>query len=500
MRRWTSLLVLLATGLAGVVALVMEVAGAQALAPGFGTGLNAWGAMISVTLGFMACGYVAGGSIADQRPDRARRILTSALALAAAGCVADALFWKDMVLGLASLGFRLGAVVSAVALFGLPLMVLGAVYPLAVKARTRTLGEVGRSVGWLSASSAAGSLLGAALAGFVLVPSLAIESVFAACGAALLLGAAGINLAGRGGKPVAAVLALLAILPLAMPGRGLPPGLLCRRGSLFGPIEVWQSGLIRYLMVARTCQGIGLGEPPVSFLPHVSVISKTVGANLRPGQGEVLLIGLGAGFLPRSLETPTARTGGWGPLPVRCQTVEIDPAILDVATRYFAFDPVRHPVHIADGRAFLLANPTRYQAIIIDAFGGLDLPYHLFTRECFALARQRLTADGLLIINYEGFLDGDGNRLVQSLERTLRSVFAEVEIYVNEKQAGYGNVIFAAHGRGAVVEWPQEPEYRARQTFLAGELGVVLTDSRNPISLWSARMEGPHRSLFQDSN
>lgn len=94
MRCWTSFLALLATGLAGVVALVMEVAGAQALAPGFGTGLNAWGAMISVTLGFMACGYVAGGWIADRRPDRARRILTPALALAAAGCVAAGRQWK----------------------------------------------------------------------------------------------------------------------------------------------------------------------------------------------------------------------------------------------------------------------------------------------------------------------------------------------------------------------------------------------------------------------
>ena len=57
----------LAAAVAGAATMLIEVAGAQSLAPGFGTGLNAWAAMITVALGGLALGYALGGVVADRR-------------------------------------------------------------------------------------------------------------------------------------------------------------------------------------------------------------------------------------------------------------------------------------------------------------------------------------------------------------------------------------------------------------------------------------------------
>ena len=219
-------------------------------------------------------------------------------------------------------------------------------------------------------------------------------------------------------------------------------------------------------------------------MPHVDVIAGMLAETVDP-EGEVLCIGLGAGFLPRKLD------------PIACRTVEIDPAVVDVAERFFGFDRGRFPVVLADGRAALLADRRRYQAIVLDAFRGMDLPYHLLTRECFELARARLSPDGVLVLNYEGPLTGQGGRLVRSIERTLRAVFEEVDLLVADRPTARGNVIFAARGSGVEIDWPDRRGYAPRQGLLDDRPARVLTDSRNPTALWSARQarrpRGPGR-------
>src|SRR3954469_19754714 len=52
--------------LEGVCVIVVEIAGARALAPFFGTSLQVWTAQITVTLFFLAMGYGLGGLLAKQ--------------------------------------------------------------------------------------------------------------------------------------------------------------------------------------------------------------------------------------------------------------------------------------------------------------------------------------------------------------------------------------------------------------------------------------------------
>ncbi len=475
MRRFQAVAVGLAAIAAGAATMVIELAGAQALAPGFGTGLNTWCATITVALGALACGYALGGVAADLKDGAATSwLLPGVLALAGAFTAADALLWRPVVYGLAGTGPRLGAVLAAAALFLPPFIALGAVYPLAVRAMTRSLQEVGRRSGWMSALSAGGSVLGAALAGFVLVPCLALEMVFAGCAAGLLL-TAGLVLAALARKRFLGLpLAALGACALLAGGASLEEDVLERRGSLFGPLVISEFGAVRYMIVSDSVQGAALREDlGRSYLPHVRVAAGALRDNLAPGRS-VLVIGLGAGHMPRALDI------------FKCQTVEIDPAVVASAERWFAFDVRSCPVKVADGRSFLLGDRRRHAAIVLDALRGSEFPFHLLSEEFFELTASRLDSDGILLVNFQGYLYGPGERLGRSLEKTLREVFPRVELYVQEQSGDYAAVVFAAHRRAEGVEWPLCHGYEVRETLLDGGPAAVVTDSRNPVALWCA--------------
>jgi SAM-dependent methyltransferase len=110
---------------------------------------------------------------------------------------------------------------------------------------------------------------------------------------------------------------------------------------------------------------------------------------LRPQPRSALVIGLGAGLAPRVLQAHG----------IPCESVEIDPRVVEVARREFGFDG---PVTVADGRTFLEQTPRSWDLIVVDVCTDERLPYHLFTREAMEVLRRRLTPDGLVAIQFIG--------------------------------------------------------------------------------------------------
>ncbi len=484
LKRFPGIIILIVAAVASASAMVLEVAGAHALAPGFGTGMNAWAAMIVVGLGGLACGYALGGFAADRWKEHlAKRVVPLLLVTGGLCFAADALVWHGLVTGLAAVGPRVGALLAGAVLFFVPFAALGAIYPAALKLWTGAIEELGRRSGLLSAVSAVGSLAGAAAAGFLLVPALSLESVFGACAVALIL-MAGVVLLSSSFKAGGILLILLGCLPVFLPARPLGHGVIHRRASLFGPVEVVDRGGARFLVVSGTIQGAMLKDSHESVFPYVQVLAEMLRRNLPAQQRKVLLVGLGAGLLPRLLE------------PGSCLTVEVDPATVQVAEEYFLFDVSRYPVRVADGRVFLLSSQECYGAVIFDAYGGGNHPYHMLTRECFELVKARLHPGGMFVLNYLGYVGGPNGRFVRSLEATLRAVFEHVEVYSSEEVADYANVIFVAHGPGVEIDWPPGV-YERRLTFLDNRPVQLLADSRNPVALWSAAVEQRWREESQ---
>ena len=117
-----------------------------------------------------------------------------------------------------------------------------------------------------------------------------------------------------------------------------------------------------------------------------------------------------------------------------------------VAKQFFHVkETAKHKIHFSDGRQFLRLNKTRkYDAILMDADTsnqfGTHIPFHLATKEFFALASEDLTKEGVLVFNAIGTYDDWRSDIVGSMYQTLKWFSACVplsgERYAEHRDAG----------------------------------------------------------------
>jgi spermidine synthase len=140
----------------------------------------------------------------------------------------------------------------------------------------------------------------------------------------------------------------------------------------------------------------------------------------------VLMIGLGGASTQRAYQHTYPG--------VRVETAEIDPVVVRAAKDYFGLqESENQQVHVSDGRVFLRRGGGPYGAILVDAYSrnryGSFIPYHLATKEFFALANERLAADGVLAYNVIGTLQGWQADILGSVYRTMKEVFPQVYLF-----------------------------------------------------------------------
>lgn len=120
-----------------------------------------------------------------------------------------------------------------------------------------------------------------------------------------------------------------------------------------------------------------------------------VGLLPHPDPQRILVVGLGGGSIPKAFNQlyPEAKI----------DVVEIDPAVVDVAEKYFDFkesDNVN--VIVKDARVFVKQAGImgrEYDYIMLDAFNGDYIPEHLMTREWLEENKRILADDGVLVAN-----------------------------------------------------------------------------------------------------
>ncbi len=176
--------------------------------------------------------------------------------------------------------------------------------------------------------------------------------------------------------------------------------LLLRTRNFYGAIQVSDSGAgetaVRSLYNGRTLHGVQFLDPARSRLA-------TAFFSAESGAGQVLqsrvdsgrrvgIIGLGAGTL--------ASYGRRGDSFV---FFEINPAVIQVASRYFRFlaeSEAHTAVMLSDGRLAIEREPAHtFNVIVVDAFSDDSIPVHLLTREAFQAYFDRLRPGGLLAIH-----------------------------------------------------------------------------------------------------
>lgn len=415
----------------GALVMIYEIIGSRLLAPYIGTSTYVWTSLIGVILAALSLGYWLGGKWADRRPDL--KILALVIFFAG-GLVSLTILAGDLLLALISkmpFGLELKSLAAALLLFAPASVLFGFVTPYAVKLKTTTLEDTGKTVGRLYALSTVGSIAGTFLAGFVLIPLLGSTKTLYLIGASLI--GLSILLA-----PFAVKKLNVAVLVLFVFGVGvseMKSYFLWKTYDLYDIDTEYSRLQVMTGVDPKTKKKMRLLAFDPFFIQSGMYLDSDDLAfeyskyyhlvkHFKPDFQRVLLIG-GAGYsFPKDYlrKYPEALI----------DVVEIDPQMTETARRFFRLrDDPRLTIFHEDGRVFLnRAEPGRYDAVLMDAFGSLfSVPFQLTTVEAVQRIHASLREDGVVIFNIGGALEGSSSGFLQAELRTYRQVFPHVFLF-----------------------------------------------------------------------
>jgi spermidine synthase len=481
----------LTAAITGAAIMIIEILGAKMLSPYFGLSHFVWTAQIAVTLVALACGYYAGGRMAD-RSQKISRLYWAILG-ASAYLALSVLICAPVAYACLDLNLALGSLLASAILFFVPLALLAMTGPFLVRIITSSVTGVGTSVGRLTAIGTLGSFAGTMLIGYFMIPFLPNSITMYLTALSLMLVCSGYF----GFFRWPAVRPLIVILCLSLlTGLGLPLGLksdyrflveLFHGNSHFGQLQVLdrRDGSERYYLNDFLIQNTydPLSKQSMSHFTYaLAGLARVYTTNI----DDVLCIGLGVGIVPMDFARQHAQV----------DVVEINPAVVPVAARFFNLETNKLNLTIDDGRHFLNRTKKKYDAVVLDAFLGDSSPSHLLTREAFTAIRKVLRPGGVLVINAFGDVETGRDFFAASLNRTLKAVFQSVRIHGN----GDGGLFYVATDR-APLDFIHAPNLEqvhpdvvrdAKDTYAgirqtSPDHGLVLTDDYNPAEFYDAR-------------
>jgi spermidine synthase len=447
------LLLLVAALASGAASIATQVAWTRVLVLIVGSTTYAFSTVVLVYLIALAVGSVwaarRASTAADVRPLLAGAHLVMAVAMLAAVWAVNRLpYWylglfrtwqPESIAGLVGMNMVLVfAILFPTVLFAgtvLPLAMIGALPPQA-----RGTGAV---VGSVYAVNTVGAILGAVLAGFVLLPLVGSQAIL--LGVALLAAGLGVAFAAAAPRPrwlvplavgVAGVVAAGAVArpdwraqelnaavfePSRLAAEGIADPdekLLYYREGPTATVMVTELHQIALRINGRVNASDGAIDMPTQvLLAQLPLV-------LAPRTDDVFILGWGSGI--------TAGAALRGPV-ARVTAVELEPAVIE-ASRFFNHvnhDPLSDPrlrLFQDDARHILLASSDTYDVIISEpSHPWVTGVASLFTRDFFALAATRLREDGIFTQWLQGYqipLES-----FRSILAAFHAVFPEVVVY-----------------------------------------------------------------------
>jgi predicted membrane-bound spermidine synthase len=409
------------------VLLVLEMAAGRLIAPYVGVSLYSWTSIIGVILAGLSLGNWAGGVWADRGAGHGAVGLTlscSGLASLAVLLLLTVVAQPIQNSGLGLLGASFAFVLS---LFFLPAMLLGVVTPLLTTLALGLDERSGHVVGRMHALAALGSIAGTFAAGFWLIQWIGTRAVLVSCAVVLIVAA--LPFLARRWVAVAGLVPTAAVLAGVTQARSgfAEPCLVesqyyCLRVDDMSP-EV-PFGRAAGLVLDHLLHGVNHEtEPGLLAAPYVHLADEIVLGYLGPGAGQAryLFLGGGAYTHPRAVRALAPEAD--------VTVVEIDPAVTRIAREHLYVSTQGMRVLHTDARVALeRMQDQRFDAIVGDVFHDLAMPYHLMTREFAELVRARLAPGGVYVLNVVDVHPEP--RLVRSVTRTLREVFAHVHVWL----------------------------------------------------------------------
>jgi spermidine synthase len=231
--------------------------------------------------------------------------------------------------------------------------------------------------------------------------------------------------------PAFALLASLALAPRAH-ADSVSLKLVERVESLYNDIYVHErpDGYMLLSFGARRLNYIESIVNPAdeTELPAYYTQSMTVVAAYADKLESAAMIGLGGGrtswYLHKSIPE------------LKLTAVDLDPQVVRVTAQYFNVKPERNfDIVVLDGRMYLARNHKTFDMILVDAYRGPFVPFHLLTKEFYGLIKERLNPGGVVVQNVE-----PSTMLFDAAVATIGAVFPNVDFYRSS-----GNIVIVGY-------------------------------------------------------
>jgi spermidine synthase len=471
----------------------------------------AFAILLAVVLAGIALGGLAGSAWLSRAAGAARALPAVALASGALCVVTYALHG----LGLAAAPAGSIAEWSGVVTLALPLMLpvcllSGVLFTLCGDALHREGAGETRAAGLLALANTTGAMLGSLFGGFVLLPLLGVERSIRLLAAAYVVVGLGLALAGAlprraaGRAALAATAALAVGLVALFPSGRMRERYLAHALERFARLEAAEPVAVREgtTETAVVLESRLFGQPyyhrlvtngysmSSTTLPSLRYMKLFVWlpVALRPDPKRALLISYGVGSTAEALTATRSLE--------RIDVVDVSRDILELSA-VVQPDPARHPlsdprvrVHVEDGRHFLQTRAERWDLITAEppppkAAGVVNL----YTREYFALLRERLADGGIASywLPVHNLLEADA----RAIARGFCDVFPDCSLWVG---AGLDWILLGTReARGPVpaarfrAQWDDPrvaPELRALGIELPEQLGAQFLLGAEDLEPW----------------
>ncbi|HEU4457479.1 MAG TPA: fused MFS/spermidine synthase, partial [Longimicrobium sp.] len=208
-----------------------------------------------------------------------------------------------------------------------------------------------------------------------------------------------------------------------------------------------------------------------------------------------LFLGGGAYTLPRRVAERDASA--------RITVVELDPEVTRIAARFFGLRPELGITSVhGDARAVASRMPAgSFDRVFLDVYDGTEqVPYHLVTVEGLAVLARLLRPGGVLAVNVIGVAEGEGERRFWSTVRTAREAFASMRLYfhLGRDYPDRQNFLVVASPEpgarlpdtaGAFEEWPEAEWPNLPTTVFRDRFPTA--DERRAVEAERERSAGP---------
>ena len=428
----------------GATVMACELLGAKMTAPFFGTTLYTWAAVLAITLGGLALGYFIGGWLSSKyKPVKLLQwvLISSGLFMIGMPFLAESLM-KTVI----SLNLLTGLMISLSIYLLPPVLLFGMVSPIIVSATVDEVQNSGKVAGRVYAISTFGGVISTLLLGFAIIPRYGIQWPSVAFGL-FLLAIALIFIVDQ--KRLIKAMILLAISGVTiklMADRHLDKKdyiykIHSSSEGLLGQVKVADYSLktpkqevipVRGLLVNNTWQTVIHRESGVPLLDYIYFIRPLLSAI--PPQSDVLLVGLGGGALCREIVKKKHKV----------EVVELDKRLPKLGKKFFGLHP-QTTINVDDGRHFIRTSERKYDMVVLDVFLGENPPWHLLTQESFEEIQSILNDNGLLLIEFYGYLHGENGKAARSIYKTLLEAGFKTEVIATDSIDGIErNFVFVA--------------------------------------------------------